>query len=925
MPGGTLTGVPKPSSTRTTFRYELRSAEQLEVLASAPLPLGMPASAPRRSRHRDLYLDTADQTLRRRGVTCRLRIGEHESHLLSLRIDGTSSDAPVRLDAAVRAPDARAAFAENNAVARRVRALVDPELLVTQLDLEVDRITRAVQPDLFRRPRVELHFDSLTVRRHGVARTFHHLCGHHRRGPLEELDRIAQALESEHALGHATADPREHAELLLRWARADTRREQLDRSDQALRVPGAPPDKTAELLNPELSLLAFQHRVLALAAHPATPLMERLRFLAIVTSNVDELYMVRMAGLRADADDMSSTQDTGAGDDGLTPRERLVRVEAEVATLLSAQSRCASDCLRAAETLGVHLAKWRELTDEERDALNARCRDEIHPGLTPLAVTLSPGHPLPHLPHLGLLLAVVFRREPGDRPHLAELELPGDVPRLLPVPGRAGAVIAIEEVLRANLDQLHPNTQVESAHLFRVTRRGDLTLDEEGAADLLVAVAHATERRPYNPAVRVEVERTMPPFVIELVLESLRRDALGQGMQPAVDEVQIIDGLLDLRCLLELPLPPLPELEYPPIAARTPVPPNTSMLDAVRASDLLMHHPFDDFAETVVRFVREAASDPAVTTLKITLYRVGDPSPVVTALLAAAAAGKRVVAFVELKARFDEEQNVAWARALERAGGNVVYGLVGLKTHVKVALVVRREQEKLQRYVHVGTGNYNTRAGRQYTDLSLFSARDDLTADVADLFNELTGSSRAPQGLTHGSLAAPHQLLPAMLALIAREAAHARAGRSAAITIKVNGLSDPDIVRALYDASNAGVMVDLVVRGICTLRPGLAGRSENIRVVSIVGRFLEHSRIYRFANAGAPEYFIGSSDLRPRNLRRRVELLVPVADSAHRTQLDGILAMYVADPTAWDLSADGRYVQRPRAGPSAQTLLASAV
>jgi polyphosphate kinase len=682
-------------------------------------------------------------------------------------------------------------------------------------------------------------------------------------------------------------------------------------------------DSPAEMLNPELSLLAFQRRVLAIAADAATPLKERLRFLGIVSSNIDELYMVRMSGLRRAADDRDERD--LRGEDGLTARERLSRVESEVASILAEQSQCAKACLRAADEIGARIVKWDALSAAEQATLRARCRDEIHPGLTPLAMTLSPGHPLPHLPHLGLSLAVVFRGNASEKPHLAEFELPSDVARLMPVPGRTGDVIAIEELLRANVDLMHPNVRIEGAHLFRVTRRGDLTLDEEGAESLLHAVAEATERRPYNAAVRVEVERTMPAFVAELVLESLRRDAITQGMEAAVDEVQVIDGLLDLRCLADLPLPLSSALEYPPLQARSPVPHGESMFDLVRNGDLLVHHPFDAFEHTVVRFLRDAAADAAVTTIRITLYRVGDPSPVVEALLHAASSGKRVVAFVELKARFDEEHNVSWARALERAGVNVVYGLVGLKTHAKVALVVRREGEKLQRYVHVGTGNYNARAGRQYTDLSLFSARENLTTDIADLFNALTGSSQPPQVLSHGALVAPNQLLGEVLGRIARETAHARAGKSAAIAIKVNGLSDPEVVRALYDASEAGVEIDLVVRGICTLAPGVPGRSSRIRITSVVGRYLEHSRIYRFANDGAPEYFIGSSDLRPRNLRRRVELLVPVPGAEHRRELDRILELYQRDPTGWDLLADGSYVQRGGAGRSAQSALAAFV
>ena len=825
----------------------------------------------------------------------------------------------MRVDARSQAADVRGALAENTPAARRVRALVDPELLVPHVDIEVERITRTAHPDFFRRPRLELHFDRLTVRRDGAGRTFHQLCAHLRRGPHAALARLAHALEQQHDLRPASAGPRDHADLLLRWKRTDARDVPSPHSDSALHIPKSARSHPAPLLNPELSLLAFQRRVLALAEDPRTPLRERLRFLGIVTSNLDELYMVRMAGLRTEAAVAGS--DPEVGDDGLTARERLSLVASDVAAILGAQSRCADECLRAAASIGVRLVAWNGLTAEEREVLTARCRDEIHPGLTPLAMTLSPGHPLPHLPHLGLSLAVVFRREPGGAPHLAEFELPSDVPRLLPVPGRSGDVITIEEVLRANVDLLHPNVQVEGAHLFRVTRGGDLALDEDRAEDLLAAVAQATERRPFNPAVRVEVERSMPAFVGELVLESLRRDAMAQQQHAAVDELQVVDGLLDLRCLADLPLPALPELEYPPIRARAPVSADRSMLDVVRERDILVHHPFDAFDDTVIRFIRDAATDPAVTTIKITLYRVGDPSPVVEALLDAAQRGKRVVAFVELKARFDEAHNVTWARTLERAGGSIVYGHVGLKTHAKVALVVRREGERLRRYAHVGTGNYNARSGRQYTDLSLFSARDDLTTDIADLFNELTGSSRPPQGLTHGALVAPHQLLPALLGLITREAGHARAGRRAGIAIKVNGLSDPEIVRALCLAADSGVPVDLVVRGICTLRP----RGQNLRVVSIVGRFLEHSRIYRFANDGAPVHMIGSSDLRPRNLRRRVEILVPVSVAEHKDELDRILDLYLDDCTGWDLGPDGAYTRGSHAGRSAQDALGATV
>ena len=673
----------------------------------------------------------------------------------------------------------------------------------------------------------------------------------------------------------------------------------------------------AEMFSAELSLLAFQRRVLAWAEDPTTPLLERLRFLGIVTSNIDELYMVRMAELRqaaaADSRDVLTHEALG-----LTARARLVAVTDELTDILAAQSRCAAQCLRDAEKAGVHVVTWSMLTDVERAALRTRYLEEIQPDLMPLAITLSPGHPLPHLPHLGLFVAVVFRGASGGRTHLAEHELPRDVPRLLPIAGRGSDVIAIEEVLRANAHLLYPNALVEGTYLFRVTRGGDLPLHDDDHNNLLGAVESAAERRLHNPAVRVEVESSMPSHVGALILDSLRREAIGREMESTVDDVQVIDGLLDLRCLAALPLPRTTAFEFPPLMPRAPLPPDVSIFDTIRSGDVLVHHPFESFDDTVVRFLRDAASDPDVTTIKITLYRVGDPSPVVEALLAAARSGKRVFALVELQARFDEEHNVHWARALERAGGRVVYGLVGLKVHAKVALVVRREGVRLARYVHVGTGNYNTRSGRQYTDLSLFTARDAITTDIADLFNELTGSSRPPRSLAHGALVAPHQLLPALLARIDREAQHARDGRAAGIAIKLNGLADSEVVRALYAASQAGVRIDLVVRGICTLRPGVENLSATIRVVSVVGRFLEHSRIYRFENDGDPEYFIGSSDLRPRNLRRRVELLVPVLDLAHRARLDDLLTRYLNDATAWDLTATGQYQRRDGRGLGAQ-------
>ena len=902
----------------TVARYELRSAAELDALARAPLPLGIRGGAPQHSAHRDVYLDTPDDALRARGIVCRLRIGERAPHRLSLRIPGASAEA---IDANVRSAEPAEAVAQDTAVRRRLLALVEPAALVARTELEVERMTRHAQRDLLGRARVELHCDRVTVRRDGGARTRFQLCLHHRHGSLESFRRLVTELEREHDLAGPGGDPREQAELLLRWMRPTPARQRFASVDES--VPNGEETEPPEMLTPELSLLAFQRRVLAIAEDPQTPLRERLRFIGIVTSNLDEFHMVRLPELRQAAADRSGAAHE-RGIDGLTAGDRLDRVEREIAALVEAQSRCAADCLRAAKALGTSLLRWSDLTDAERQALRARCRDEIYPALTPLAMTLSPGHPLPHLPHLGLSLAVVFRQAGGEG-HLAELELPSDTERFVPVPGRAHAVIPVEEVLRGNVDLLYPNARVDGAYLFRATRAGDLELDECHADDLLSAVAEATQRRPFNTAVRLEVERTMPHAVCQLVLENLRREALTRAPDEAlVGEAQVVNGLLDLRCLATLPLPDDPALTYPPLPAWSAVPSDRTIMDSMLEGDLLVHHPFDDYETTVVRFLREAASDDRVTTIKITLYRAGDPSAVVDALLAAARAGKKVVALVELKARFDEEHNVGWARALEAAGAHVVYGFVGLKVHAKMALVVRRDDGTLRRFAHVGTGNYNTRSGRQYTDLSYFSASDAVTADVSDLFNTLTGSSRPPEGLAHGALVAPVQLLPSVLDLIERETRNARAGRPAGIAIKVNGLSDAEVVRALCRASQAGVRVELVVRGICTLRPGVPGLSDDIRIVSVVGRFLEHSRIYRFENAGTPELFIGSSDLRPRNLRRRVELLVPVRAPSHRTQLEGILRLYLNDGTGWVLGADGNYERSSTQGPSAQATLAVA-
>lgn len=905
----------------TEFRCELLSADQLGALATGPLPPGIAAGEAHRSLHRDLYLDTSDDSLRRRGVVCRLRLDAQGGAALMLRITGgESGGGDTRVDTQVSATDAQSALAGDNAVSRRVRGIVDPALLQVRVDLEVDRLTRRASMDWLRRPRLRVHLDRVTVRRNGTSARFFQMCAHHLHGDVAELRSLERGLEEEHGVRPSSVLTNERAELAIKWARLEGVPRGAAYSDRFLRapIPLPPGDGGPEFLNAELSLLGFQHRVLSLVEDESTPLRERLRFLSIVSANVDEFFMVRMAGLLA-----STRDEPAARDDGLSPSAEVAAVCDAAASISARQAESFENCREAIAALGTRIVTWDALGAEARASLTERFRDDVQPLLTPLAMTLSPGHPLPRLVHLSLSMAIILRQRAGGPPRFAELELPANVPRFLNAGTAADGtrnIVPIEEVMRGNIGALYPDATVEHAYAFRVTRSAEIELDEEHADDLLEEVERATTSRGQGIAVRLEVERGMPGIVRALLLENVRREQAVAGSPPLPD-VDEIDGPLDLRGVARLDFPASPGSSYPPFAPGRPFPPDTSVFSTLASRDVLAHHPFESFGDTVVRFLREATSDPNVAAIKITLYRIGNPSPVADALLDAAKAGKAVTVFVELKARFDEEINVAWARALEAAGGHVVRGIVGFKNHAKLTLVVRREQNSLRRYVHVGTGNYNTRSGEQYTDLSLFTTDDDIANDVADLFNELTGVSAAPRTAKRAMLVAPQHLLPAIIEQIDRESAHARAGRPARITAKINGLSDPDVVRALYRASTDGVEIDLVVRGICTLRPGLAGRSERIRVSSVVGRFLEHSRIYRFANGGTPRYFIGSADLRPRNLRRRVEALVPIDDDKHRRRLDEILALYLDDPTAWDLRSDGTYEARKGKGLSAQEAL----
>jgi polyphosphate kinase len=638
-----------------------------------------------------------------------------------------------------------------------------------------------------------------------------------------------------------------------------------------------------DLLDPRRSVLEFNRRVLALAEDDRTPLLERLRYLAIVSANLDEFYQ---AGGRP-------------------------TVEPQSRALQEAQQRTAAACLAELALRGWRVVGWSDLTEADRDDLRERFRREVFPALTPRAITLSPGHPFPTIPALTLCLAVALQSEQTGPLHFAYVRIPPSLPRFVPV-GDGRDLVPIEAMVIANLGLLYPDRQIMETAGFRLTRLGDLELDDAGAGDLLQAVEEELEQRAVNPVVRVELSRGVSPALRELLTQELRFEGGASGAAPGDLVIHEVDGLMALGDLRQLAGLPLPGEAFPPFAGRDPLPEGQPIWDLIRRRDRLVHHPYDDFSATVLRLLDTAADDPAVVSIRMTLYRTGEQSPVVDALLRAAAAGKEVVAFVELKASFDEARNIAWVRRLERAGAQVVYGVVGLKNHAKVLLVSRREDGEVRRYAHVGSGNYNAATARFYTDLGLFTADPAIADDLADLFNQLTGTSRAPGAELRRLLVAPEHLRTGLLERIGREAEHARAGRPAAIRAKLNGLDDPEVIRALYQASQAGVEIDLVVRGLCTLVPGVPGQSDRIRVRSLLGRWLEHARIYHFANGGDEEYYLSSADWRSRNLRRRVEVAAPVLDPRCRDALRRVLADELADPSAWQLAPDGSYHQAAR-------------
>jgi len=663
----------------------------------------------------------------------------------------------------------------------------------------------------------------------------------------------------------------------------------------AIAAPGAPPLDDPELyVNRELSLLEFQGRVLEEAQDEKVPLLERVKFLSIVGSNLDEFFMVRVAGLKRQVE----RGVLECGPDGMTPPAQLGAIRERVASLFRAAHECwQGQVLPSLHKAGIEVADYSQLSSRQRSALNKYFRETVFPTLTPLA--FDPGRPFPHISNLSLNLAVLIRDKEGVE-HFARVKIPNSIPHLVAVdlPREKAAAgknpvrqcfVWLEQLIAANLKLLFPGMRILEAHPFHVTRDADTAIQELEAGDLLESVEEGVWQRRFADVVRLEVNEAMPPPVLNILIENLEVNR---------DDVYQLSGPLALSRLRHLWAVDRPELKDPPFVAAIPAAlelgdEGEDIFAAIRRQDILLHHPFDSF-QPVVSFLQQAAKDPAVLAIKITLYRVGRNAPVVETLLEAVENDKQVAVLVELKARFDEESNIEWARALEREGVHVVYGLEGLKVHCKSALVVRQEGNVIRRYVHLSTGNYNTVTSQLYTDFGMFTCDEEIGADCTDLFNYLTGYSAKAE--FRKLLVAPIDLREQLERLIRREIEHQRRGERGHLIFKMNALVDKRAIRLLYEASQAGVQVDLLVRGICCLRPGIKGVSENIRVISIVGRFLEHSRIYYFRNAGREEIFLGSADLMPRNLNRRVEVVFPVRDSKLIRHLrDEVLATYLAD------------------------------
>jgi polyphosphate kinase len=665
-------------------------------------------------------------------------------------------------------------------------------------------------------------------------------------------------------------------------------------------------------LNREQSWLAFNARVLHEALDSRVPLLERVKFLAIFSANLDEFYMVRIAGVRRQvaAGVLQTTPD------GLTPQEQLDAIDTEVVRLARLQRECLADLLAELATNNVRLLRVSDLTHTEWGAIDEYFESQIFPVLTPLAV--DPGHPFPYISNLSLSLAVEIRDPQTGQIHFARVKVPKSLPRWVPVPGRANHFIPLEQVIGANLGALFSGMEIAAWYVFRITRYSDLDIPVDEPEDLLATIEEQVFQRRFGEVIRVEVQDDMPQHLRALLLDELRELDVPETSVLAEKDIQSAGNLLDVSELMGLHSLDLPALKDPPFVTTIPAElrdQNRSMFEIIREGDLLVHHPFDSFSASVERFLDEASRDDQVLAIKLTLYRTSGDTALVAALVQAAQRGKQVAVIVELKARFDESNNISWARRLEDAGVHVAFGSASLKTHAKTALVVRREADGIRRYVHLGSGNYNSRTARLYTDVGLFTCSPSIGADVSDLFNSLTGYSR--QQLYRKLAVAPLTMRSRFIELIEREAAHAEEGRPARIIGKMNALVDSEIIDVLYRASQAGVDINLIVRGICCLRPGIPGVSDRIQVISIIGRFLEHSRLWSFSNDGAEEFYLGSSDWMPRNFDRRVEAVTPVEDPAMKARLRALLSTYLNDNRqAWELSGDGTWTQREPDGPA---------
>lgn len=649
-------------------------------------------------------------------------------------------------------------------------------------------------------------------------------------------------------------------------------------------------------LNREESWLKFNQRVLELAEDTTIPLLERVRFLAIFASNLDEFFRVRVAGLKR----RMATGLLLRTKSGLKPREELARIAAVADELARRHSDCFHEqLLPALAAEGIEIVRWADLARDERTELRRLFRDRIRPVLTPLAV--DPAHPFPYISGLSLNLAVTVRNPANGHTVFARVKVPSQLPRFVSVSN--SRFVPLEDVIAAHLGQLFKGMEIVSHDVFRVTRNEDLEVDEDVTENLMQALERELLKRRFGPPVRLEVENTISPEVLDLLVDEL-------GV--AEHEIYRLPGPLDLTGMHAIADLDRGELSYRPFVPAEAVHAEDDIFAMLRERDVLLHHPYDSFATSVQRFIEQAAADPDVLAIKQTLYRTSGDSPIVDALIDAAEAGKQVVVVVEIKARFDEHANISWARKLEKAGCHVVYGVVGLKTHCKLALVVRQEVSgELRTYCHIGTGNYNPKTARQYEDLGLLTADRLVGEDVTDLFIHLTGYSN--HSAYRRLLVAPHSMRSGLLARIEREIAHVQSGRPGRIRIKTNSLVDEPVIDALYRASQAGVPIDLWVRGICALRPGIPGLSETIRVRSILGRFLEHSRIYEFGGGRRPEIWIGSADLMRRNIDRRVEALVKVSSPQHRAYLSDLLDMAASAGTAsWWLNPDGTWTRHHR-------------